>query len=492
MLPFSTLIRLVRSASTPLSQQLTTGFIQLIQQGLLPANAPLPGTRTLATQLRVHRQTVVSAFEELAAQGWIVSVPAKGTRVSPRIPVVPAQPLPVPPAQPPISTGFTFTRTLPLALPTQPAAVALRLDTCGSPDPRLAPLAALARKYRTVCRQPTHPTLVGYATPEGNAALRTQLTRYLLETRGVAATPDQLLITRGSTMAMYLVAQLLLAPGDTVVVATRSYPEADLVFQHHGGCLQRVGVDEHGLCVAEVEALCQRQRVRLLYLTPHHHYPTTVTLSAERRVHLLQLAERYDFVVLEDDYDFDYHYEGSPILPLASADRSGRVLYVGSLSKVLAPAFRVGYVVGPANFVAELGKLRRLLDHQGDAVLEQGIAELLAEGELRAHLKRARKIYHRRRDVFCQLLRTQLADWVTFQEPAGGMAVWGRFAPEVDLVQVAAACQQRGLGLGDGRRYQLATERQASHLRLGFAALQEEELVRSVEILRHSLHTIAK
>ena len=288
-------------------------------------------------------------------------------------------------------------------------------------------------------------------------------------------------------MAMYLVAQLLLRPGDTVVVGERSYPEADLLFQHHGGHLHRVAVDEHGLCVAEVEALCRRQAVRLLYITPHHHYPTTVTLSAERRVRLLQLAERYDFVVIEDDYDFDFHYAGSPILPLASADRSGRVLYIGSLSKVLAPAIRVGYVVGPPDFVAELSNLRRLLDHQGDTALEQGIAELFAEGELRAHLKRARKIYHHRRDVFCHLLRTHVPDWFSFTEPSGGMAVWGQFTPEIDLAHLNTQCRQRGLDLGDIGRYQSAGEARTSHLRLGFAALNTEELTQSVRRLAQVL-----
>ncbi|WP_052732303.1 aminotransferase class I/II-fold pyridoxal phosphate-dependent enzyme [Hymenobacter terrenus] len=146
-------------------------------------------------------------------------------------------------------------------------------------------------------------------------------------------------------------------------MSERCYCAADHAFAQRGAQLRRVGVDAHGLRVDEVEALCQQQPIRLLYLTPHHHYPTTVTLSAERRVRLLQLAERYDFIIMEDDYDFDFHYDGSPILPLASANRAGRVLYLGSLSKVLAPGFRVGYIVAPADIIAELAHLRVLIDH---------------------------------------------------------------------------------------------------------------------------------
>jgi GntR family transcriptional regulator/MocR family aminotransferase len=355
MLPYQTLIFLERAAPMPLNQQITTAIIRLIQQGLLIAKTKLPGTRTLAALLAVHRQTVVVAFDELEVQGWIEQLPSRGAFVSAHIPEVKPRPLPVQEVTRAVArAGFTYNRFTNLALaPSRPLAP-LILDG-GTPDARLAPLAALARKYRTVCRRAPNRNLFGYTQPNGSLNLRQQLAHFLHESRGVPAQADSILITRGSAMAMYLVAQLLLERGDTVVVGERGYPDADLMFQHQGAQIARVSIDDDGLCVDEVEALCQRQPVRLLYITPHHHYPTTVTLSAERRVRLLQLAERYDFVILEDDYDFDYHYAGSPILPLASADRTGRVLYVGSLSKVLAPAFRVGYLVGPADLVAELG-----------------------------------------------------------------------------------------------------------------------------------------
>ncbi|MBC8083872.1 MAG: PLP-dependent aminotransferase family protein, partial [Hymenobacter sp.] len=421
MLPYQTLISLTRGTATGLGQQLTAAFIRLIQQGVLAAGAQLPGTRTLSTLLAVHRQTIVAAFDELEAQGWIEQRPSKGAIVSRRIPEVQPLPLPTSPAlldSP--RAGFSFTRSAVLAGAPQITLGKLTLDS-GCPDARLAPLAALARKYRTICR-PTapHRRPFGYTDANGPLTLRHQLVRYLHETRGVAVRPETLFITRGSGMAMYLATQLVLQPGDVVVVGERSYPEADRLFQYRGAQLARVPVDANGLDVAAVEALCRRQRVRLLYITPHHHYPTTVTLSAERRVRLLQLAEQYDFIILEDDYDFDYHYASSPILPLASADRNGRVLYVGSMSKVLAPAFRVGYLVGPPDLLEEIGFLRRLIDFQGDAVLEQSIAELMAEGELPAHLKRARRHYQQRRDVFCDLLRQHLGEWFSFQEPAGG------------------------------------------------------------------------
>ncbi|MCB2408708.1 PLP-dependent aminotransferase family protein [Hymenobacter lucidus] len=487
-LPYATLIPLDRQAPNGLSQQVTTGVIRLIQQGLLPADTKLPGTRTLAALLGLHRQTVVVAFDELETQGWIQQVASKGARISSRLPVIEPRPLPAGAVrQLAARAGFAYE-----AVPTYPTTVRaprlpLVLDA-GSPDSRLAPLAALARKYRTVClRASQRQRLLGYADPNASLALRRQLAHYLHQTRGLPAQVENILVTRGSSMSLYLLLRLLLRAGDTVVVGERSYHGADYACRQQGAHLERVRVDGQGLCVEEVEALCRRQAVRLLYVTPHHHYPTTVMLAADRRIKLLQLAEQYDFIILEDDYDYDFHYDGAPILPLASADRTGRVLYLGSLSKVLAPAFRVGYVVAPPDIIDALGQLRRHIDHQGDAVLEQSIAELFAEGELGSHVKRARNHYQQRRDVFCTHLREMASPWLSFEVPAGGLAVWVRFAEKVNLGEVAAHCRLLGLGIGDGQLFQTPTERRAHHLRLGFAALTPDELTRSVEMLHEAL-----
>lgn len=162
-------------------------------------------------------------------------------------------------------------------------------------------------------------------------------------------------------------------------------------------------VDAHDPDVDAVEARCRRQPVRLLYLTPHHHHPTTVTLRADRRHRLLRLAEVYGFAIFEDDYDYDFHYASAPILPLASADAHGSVVYVGSLCKSLAPSIRVGYLVAPANAVQVLTAMRRRIDIQGDSLLEEAVAELYRNGDVRRHLAKAVRAYRVRRDVLCEL-----------------------------------------------------------------------------------------
>ncbi len=487
MLPYQTLLRFDRQLPIPLAQQLSAALMGLIKQGLVPAGTKLPGTRTLAGLLHVHRETVACAFEELAAQGWLTVQPARAAVVSRHLPEVKAQPLVPLPVGIAAQAGFTFERGNPV--PVSTPAPALTLDE-GSPDGRLAPLAALARNYRRASQHLATPVArLGYGDPNGTPRLRQQLARYLRATRGVPAEPEHIFTTRGSIMGLHLLAQLVLAPGDAVVVAERSYRAAEDIFQQAGARLHRVGLDSQGLVVDEVATLCQRQRVRLLYLTPHHHFPTTVTLSAARRMQLLALAEAHDFIIVEDDYDFDYHYDGSPILPLASADRRGRVLYLGSLSKALAPAIRLGYIVAPPDVIAALAPLRRLVDRQGDVLLEEAVAELLAEGEFTRHLKRARRHYHQRRNLACQVLRAEVAEWFTFTVPAGGLAIWGQFQPMVDLPQLAAHCRQLGLGMSDGTRYNVEGVGDGS-VRLGFASLTPEEWTRSISLLKQALQKL--
>lgn len=483
MLPYQTLLPLDRQLPTSLSAQIANGLIGCIRQGLLPPAAPLPGTRLLAGLLTVHRQTVVVAYDELTAQGWIEQQPSKGAFVSRRLPEITPQPLTEQTVRRVASqTGYTFKKSQLLAIPVLRSGGSPGFDD-GLPDGRLAPLDALARKYRTISQRGFQQNLLGYADTNGSPFLREQLRKYLRDSRGVPASAEHIFTTRGSVMAIYLLAQILLEPGDTVVVGETNYRTADLIFQERGADLLRVPVDNKGIDVAALETRCQTRPVRLVYVTSHHHYPTTVTLSADRRMRLLQLAQQYGFIILEDDYDYDFHYASSPILPLASADTRGMVVYVGSLTKSIAPAFRVGYAVAPPDLIAELGYRRRIIDRQGDNLLEQAIAELFAEGDLYRHLKKAQRVYHQRRDAFCRLLREQLGGVIDFNTPDGGMAVWAHFDEAINLPELAARCRQNGLYLNDGKFYQ-PDSGPPHHTRLGFASLTTDEMEQAVGVLR--------
>nr|WP_293841394.1 PLP-dependent aminotransferase family protein [uncultured Arsenicibacter sp.] len=490
MLPYKTLIPLDRQSATLLSTQIANTLIRLIRQGILAANTKLPGSRAMAGLLDIHRKTVIAAFDELTAQGWLVQRPAQGTFVSSELPeVAPRQLREQPaPAGLAVKTGYAFRIREQLALPVLKNTDKLMFDD-GFPDVRLAPTEQLARNYRSVLRRSFQQRLLGYADTNGDLFFRQQLARYLHDSRGIPAAPEHIFTTRGSVMAIYLLARILLQPDDVVVVGKPNYRSANLIFAERGARLIQLPVDAHGLDVDALEEQCRQQPVRMVFVTPHHHHPTTVTLSAERRIRLLQLAEHYGFVVLEDDYDYDFHYAGSPILPLASADAAGMVVYIGSFTKSIAPAFRVGYVVAPPNLIEALGYYRRIIDRQGDTVLEQAIAEMLAGDDIQRHLKKARKIYHQRRDTFCELLRERLGDAVSFTVPDGGLAVWTRFDDSIDLSTLAAGCLKQGLIIGNGRFYQ-PDEPVVHHTRLGFASSTPEEMERGTRIIQKVLATL--
>jgi GntR family transcriptional regulator/MocR family aminotransferase len=247
-----------------------------------------------------------------------------------------------------------------------------------------------------------------------------------------------------------------------------------------------VPVDEYGMSLPHLAALCERQPVRAVYLTPHHHYPTTVPLAPGRRLQLLELARRHRFAVIEDDYDHEFHYEGRPLLPLASADEAGSVVYVGTLSKVFAPGLRIGYVVAPRPVLRELMRRRFYLDRQGDHVTEAAIAELIEDGELQRHTRRMRRLYLARRDTCAELLRRQLGAALSFAVPNGGMALWARAAPDIDVEAWAVRAEAAGVVFQSEKQFRWDGQAGA-HLRLGYAPLTEAELVEAVQRLHDTL-----
>src|SRR5690606_26515530 len=170
-----------------------------------------------------------------------------------------------------------------------------------------------------------------------------------------------------------IVAETLLSSGDCVVVGVLSYFATNMILQKAGATVLTVPLDGEGLDVEAVRRLCERRAIRMLYITPHHHYPTTVTLSAQRRVELLALSAMYGFIVLEDDYDYDFHYDGSPLLPVASADTEGMVVYIGTFGKSMAPGFRSGFIVAPTQLITEMSKLLGIMDRYGDTITEAAL-----------------------------------------------------------------------------------------------------------------------
>jgi GntR family transcriptional regulator/MocR family aminotransferase len=455
-----------------------------IRRGRLRAGDELPGSRTLATSLGVHRNTVLAAYRELLAEGWITSAEARGTFVSTQIPVVSPRRFS---AQAAVAreiaarVGFDLgpTRHAPLPPPAPlPNSSSRALDGPmslggGIPDVRLVPAAELTRAMRRVLRRRAVEVL-SYGDPAGPASLRRALAGMVAATRGVAAREENVLVTRGSQMAIDLVSRALIAPGDVVAVESLGYRPAWEALRASGARLVPIPVDAHGIDVDAVERLCAETDVRAVYVTPHHQFPTTVTLAPARRLRLLELARERRLVVLEDDYDHEFHYEGRPVLPLASADVHGVVVYLGTLSKVLAPGLRIGFVVAPSPLVERLGAIRRIVDRQGDHLLENAVADMLEEGEIQRHIRRAKRIYAERRARLALMLEARFGSVLSFRLPSGGTAIWTKVAPGVSVDAWALAAAEIGLVLQPARQFAFDGKTRP-FLRVGFAQHEERE-----------------
>lgn len=485
MFPWKSVIEISTPCSLPIYVQIANSIVGEIKEGRVQAGSRLPGTRAMSDLIGVHRKTVVAAYEELDAQGWIEIHASKGAFVNTTLPEM--HPVQLRKSFRPKKgkieeTGFEVVDYKNIHAPVYAPPKMLGLHD--GPDLRLVPTALVARTYKVILTRRSTIPYLRYNPGDGNHNLRQTLSEYLNESRGLQTTPENIFITRGSQNGMFLTAMSLLQEGDLVITGDPGYFYAERTFTNFGATIERVPVDDYGLVTDAIEAICQKKKVRMIYVTPHHHYPTTVTLCAARRMALLSLAEKYGFAILEDDYDYDFHYQSSPLLPLASADRNGMVVYIGSFSKSISPVLRMGFIVAPKNLLREVGKRRQIVDTQGDWILEQTFYELFKLGEIQRHMKKALKVYRHRRDIFCELLEKEMGDALQFNRPEGGMAVWGVFDKKINAVELAMKVREQGLAIPNSSIYDKASTKKWNATRLGFAMVNENEMEQAIGILR--------
>lgn len=482
-------IAIDKTSEIPVYLQVANALIHHIRHGRLRRGLKLPGSREMAGLLKIHRKTMLAALDELMAQGWIEMIPRKGTFVVNDLPEIKPKKLQEQgPAPYPEKTLFQIDekRVPPFPPRSATAANALVIND-GFPDTRLAPTELFIREMRSLSKQRNSKTLFGYGSPKGPDVLRETLASFLGDTRGLPIGAQHVMITRGAQMGIYLAGSLILQPGDHVIVGDPGYFGATLTFRQLGANINFVPVDDFGIDVDAIAKLAAKKKIKLLYVIPHHHHPTTVTLTPERRVRLLELAARYRFAIIEDDYDYDFHYTSNPVLPMASLDHHGNIIYIGTLSKTLAPTFRLGFVVAPENFINAIANIRKTIDWQGDSLMEAAIAELYRNGTIGRHIKKVVKLYRERRDHFCTLLQQELGDHVSFKIPDGGMSVWTKFNG-ANLKRIATKAAEKGLIMPDPSFYNTNTNFNA--IRMGFASLNIKEQDRAMEILTNSLEAL--
>ncbi|MCW3465102.1 MocR-like pyridoxine biosynthesis transcription factor PdxR [Chitinophaga nivalis] len=477
--PWKTILQLTLHSSKTVSQQIADGIINEIKKGRLKPGMSLPGSRVLADDLGVNRKTVVIAYTTLTDEGWLSTAYKAGTFVSDTLPDTP--PVPHYKKQTPgkAESNFRFNAfTIPPIISHASNKTHIIFND-GLPDARLAPLDQLAKAYKRIFQQKARWRLMGYGSEKGEDSLRAALCKMLNHDRGLSIDPGNILVTRGSQMALYLTAHTLVQPGDVVAMETPGYLPAWETFKKAGARMQPVKVDEQGICVQELEKICRRKKIKAVYVTPHHQFPTTVSMKIDRRLQLIALSARYGFAIVEDDYDHEYHFGLRSLLPLASMEAAANVIYISSLSKLISPAIRIGYLAGPQPFIDAVAALRTIIDRQGDPVMEYAVAELMEAGEIHKHARRAFGIYKERRAHMAACLDQYLLRHITYQQPEGGLAYWVQFRKTVDT---AALCQQllkKGVQLIDTERFSF-NKTPLHALRLGYASLTPEELTAGI------------
>jgi GntR family transcriptional regulator/MocR family aminotransferase len=477
--------RVDRSRSIPVYQQIVQALIHDIQRGRLLPGTFLPSSRELASTLGVNRKTIVLAYDDLIAQGWLASDGTRGTIVSDSLPELAPQLAPIPPFDIGHESASPEFKIHPSADPL-PAFVEnadLTFDD-GAPDSRLLSPDVLSRAYRTALRRAARGNWLGYGDPRGSPILRETIANMLTAHRGIVATADNICITRGSQMAIFLAARILLRPGETVVVEALSYSPAWEAFRAAGASVVGARLDDNGLDVEDLEALCRKHKVRALYLTPHHQFPTTVSLTPQRRLRLLDLAGQFGFAVIEDDYDHEFHFEQQPLLPIASyAPR--RTVYIGSMSKLLLPGLRIGYVAAAPDVIRLMANETVIIDRQGNVPTELAVVELIESGELHRHARKALQVYLRRRNAFADLLRENFGKAVDFKIPDGGLSFWLKFGDPAVLDAIEKDASRCGVRFLPSRSFAVPPYQQRG-LRLGYASLNPEEATEAVRRLRRS------
>jgi GntR family transcriptional regulator/MocR family aminotransferase len=436
------IVALDRRLAMPLHRQLYDGYRAAILDGRLRPGQRLPSTRTLAHELDVSRIPVVTAFEQLVAEGYVESRVGAGSFVSPALWEPPAAP--PGPAQGARRAGPRRVPPSPLATPAEPWLELRGAFRVGQPALDEFPAALWSRLVARHARKLSRRDMM-YGDPMGTRALREALASHLRTVRSVICSADQIMIVSGSQQALALAGRALLAAGDAVWVEEPGYSGARDALRLAGARIVGVPIDDDGLDVAAGVAHCPAARAA--YVTPSHQYPLGMILSASRRLQLLDWARRRGAWVFEDDYDSECRYDSQPLASLHGLDGDARVLYIGTFSKILFPALRVGYLVIPHDLIPRFRRFRQAMDDFPAPLYQVVLAELIRDGHFARHLRRMRAIYAERRRALERALRRELGPATRIVGDRAGMHLVVMLPPGARDREIAVRAAGRGLSV---------------------------------------------
>jgi len=460
-----------------------------IKQGQVAPAEALPSARKLAEQLHTNRHTIMAAFAELIAEGWVEAKQRSGYRVVASLPIQSSR----------TTTAINKTQQRfnwkfvrqGIKQKTIRATQYQYNFAGGQPDLRLFPFEQLKSHFSQSCQRPAFENL-SYGDSQGLPELIVQVDTYLRRVRSI--TDKDIMICNGSQEALYMISQLLLQAGDKVAVERLGYPPAWAAFKSAGANLVAINQDQHGLMPEHLEQQLKQGEIKLIYLTPLHQYPTTVTLAADRRMKIYQLASLYGAAIVEDDYDHEFHYKCQPIAPMAADDPAGLVIYISTFSKLMFGSARLGYVAANHCLIEQLAAYKALINHKSNILVQQTIARWMQEGGFETHLRRMTRIYQQRRDLTIKILQTyqQQGYPMTFTNPDGGMALW--LDTKKDITGLKERLLTKNVYLQTQLEFELSeqneirTPEKPSYIRLGFAAMNEDELKQGLAIIMDEIY----
>jgi len=439
-------IALDPGGATPMYRQLSEWFRRAIIEGRLRPGQRIPSTRNLAEELQISRIPILGAYEQLCAEGYLEALTGAGTRVARSIPDTRAR---TPrsglsrPDRAARSQGISE-RAKSLASAPAPWLKNLGAFRVGLPALDHLPLGVWSRLLHRHWREPARDLLT-YGEAMGYLPFREAIAEYLGAFRGVRCEAAQIMITTGSQQALQLIAHVLLDPGDRVWMEEPGYPGAQLALSMAGARLTPVPVDQEGMDISQGIHRCPDARA--VYITPSHQFPLGTTLSAARRLALLNWAARSGAWIVEDDYDSEFRFGGHPVPALQGLDADGRVIYIGTFSKVLFPALRLGYLVLPRDLTEAFCAARAATDTFSSPLYQIVMADFLREGHFARHIRRMRKLYMQRRTALVEAIGQHLSGRLEIVAADTGMHLAAWLPPGSDDVAVSGAAAREGVSV---------------------------------------------
>lgn len=486
---WSSLIKLSTQRKLSYQRQLIESIVSAILDSKISAHNPLPSSRELAKQLGIARNTVVHAYQQLMDDGYLISRERSGYFVNEKI--LSGRVNKQKPGFDEEENDDSLSWVDKIKLyPSRQRNLVKPNDwnkypypfLYGQMDADLFPLQG----WRDCCRQALSVADIKYSTPDrynnDDKLLVEQIQARVLSRRGVWATPDQILVTMGAQQALYILSELLVDQHTQVGVEDPGYVDARNIFALNTDRIVPLNIDETGLIPGQVVNDCD-----IVYVTPSHQFPTTVTMNLQRRGQLLNDAQQHDFLLIEDDYESEINYVGEPTPALKSLDKDHRVIYVGSLSKTLAPGLRLGYMVAPADFIFEARAIRHLMIRHPPVNNQRLVALFLSMGHHDSLIQRLHESYHKRWQVMGQALANYLPD--SSQVPTfGGTAFWVEGPQNLDANRLQQEARQLGILIESGDIFFLAADSHKNYFRLAFSSISENKIDEGIKKLAELIH----